>query len=227
MRILDQLAAGRGERTQTANVAAAARCIAEPILLEEIAAGLGGADRTAADCAEVLTKVAESRPELVAPLAPSLLACLHHRNGRVRWEAAHAVALVAGLVPALVRAHVPLLAELLRTHAGVIVRDYVIDALLAWAATDDDACATALPLLAEALSLWEGRHVPRILGGLAAVAAARPHHAERIAALAVPFVDDGRASTRRAARALAGRHGRQAAKAQKPAKKAAARRTRA
>lgn len=46
---------------------------------------------------EVMTKLAERRPELDAPHARTLFALLDHRNGWVRWEAAHAFALVAAV----------------------------------------------------------------------------------------------------------------------------------
>jgi hypothetical protein len=203
MGIADGLASALGTRTQDANEAVAARCLAEPALLGELAAVLAGKNaRLAGDAAEAMTKVAERRPELAAPHAGEFLAGLEHRNGRVRWESAHALALVAGLAPALVAGALPRLAELVRDDESVIVRDYVLDAVAGYAATGAAAAGCAWPLLREGLVGREGRHAGRVLRALAAVVAVAPALRADVRGLAGGFAEDARPGVRKAARAL-------------------------
>lgn len=64
MSILQQLSSQSGDRTANSNKAAAARCLAEPALLAEIAALL--TTREAAllgDCAEVMTMSLQEKPQ--------------------------------------------------------------------------------------------------------------------------------------------------------------------
>jgi len=76
MSILDGLSSSLGARSEAPNLQAAARCLAQPALLKELAAGLSGPDAAlAGDCAEVLTHVAETRPDLVAPLRNKSFPC--------------------------------------------------------------------------------------------------------------------------------------------------------
>jgi len=203
MSILEELASAVGVRTQEPNDEAAARCQGRPQLLDEIAVGLAGRDpRLAGDCAEVMTKVAEKRPALVAPFAEALLAQLGHKNGRVRWESAHAFSLVAALVPKVVQRELDAFAKIAREDESVIVRDYVLDAIGAWGATDPKAAAKAFPVLSRALGDWDGKHAARILTALCAVVRAAPGHAADANRIAQRFADHERAGVRRAAKAL-------------------------
>jgi len=203
--VVERLASARGERTQGANVRVAEACLADPAALAEVAAALGGKDaRLVGDCAEVMTKVGEARAELLVPHAPALLdLLLGHRNGRVRWESAHALALVAGQVPALIAKALPRLTRIVRDDPGLIVRDYVLDAIAAWGATGGRAAGAAMPVLAEALDAWNGKHAARILRGLGPIAAAAPRFAPAIREHAARFADHARPGVRKAARALA------------------------
>ena len=145
MTILNELASALGQRTQEANDEAAARCLGRPQLLEEIAQGLAGkSPRLAGDCAEVMTKVGEKKPALLVPHAEALLEGLAHKNGRVRWEAAHAFSLVAPLVPKIVERELDAFAGIIRDDESVIVRDYVLDAIGAWGAIDRKAAKALL-----------------------------------------------------------------------------------
>jgi len=194
MRRLVPLASERGERTEAANREAAALCLTEPALLDEVVALLAEADlRLAGDCAEVLTMVAQQRPEWVAPHAPVLAPLLGSRNTRVRWEAMHALALVAHLA----ELDLDRLAGLLRSDVSVIVRDYATEAL---AASAVGRPAAALPYLKEALLLWDGKHAARALAGLANVARSAPALAPEMWAIARPYTDHGRGVVRTAAK---------------------------
>lgn len=182
---------------------AARSCLEQPEQLTLFAAGLIDKNaRRVADCAEVMTKVAESRPDLVAPHAEALVTLLSHKNGRVRWESAHALALVAPLVEPVIEGCLPLLVELIRTHDGVIVRDYAIDAVGRYGTLGPVQAARAWEILAEALVAWEGRHAARILGHAGALAALEP--ALRPAALEAARRHEAaeKPSVRKAAKAL-------------------------
>ena len=195
MGILDLLSSSLATRDQQANVAVAQRCLADPNLLVEIAAGLDAKKAPlAADCAEVLTKVAEQNPSLVAPFAEKLWERMGHENGRVRWESAHALALVTPLRPQVAERNLDKLAEIIRTADGVIVRDYAVDAVLNYAATGDKAFARALPVIRESLSAWESKHAGRALEGLARAAKAMPKVRVEALELARGFEDHERGS---------------------------------
>jgi hypothetical protein len=201
MGILDHLASSLGEMKQDANSAVAELCLADPRLLDEIAVGLGSRNvRLAGDCAEVMTKVAEKRPELVAPHARLLFTLLGHKNGRVRWESAHAFAFTTRLVPDLVAEKLEALASIIQSDKSVIVRDYTVDAVAAYGATGASAARRALPVLRLALVAWEGKHAARALAGLAGLLAAEPALAIDVREAAQPLADHERAGVRKAAR---------------------------
>ena len=201
--VLTQLASAVGERTQEPNERAAKRCLARPELLEEIAAGLEGKDaRLAGDCAEVMTKVAQERPELVAPFVERLVPRLWHKNGRVRWETAHAIGLTAARVPETIEKELPRLTRLIREDESVIVRDYLVDAVAAWGATSSKAARAAFPILHDAAGAFAGKHAARILGALAPIARAAPVLAGESRSLAQGFAEHSRPGVRKAAKAL-------------------------
>jgi len=203
MSLVTELSSAQGSLRQEANVAVAARCLRAPQRLPEIAAGLGDANaRVAGDCAEVMTKVAEARPELVAPYAKVLLALMSHANGRVRWESAHALSLVAGQAPTVVARDLDRLGHIARRDKGVIVRDYALDAIAAYGATSAAAAAAAMPHLTEGLSSWSSKHAARVLRGLEGVARAAPKLQGDIRALAAPFEEHARPGVRKAAKSL-------------------------
>ncbi|AKU92609.1 hypothetical protein AKJ08_2996 [Vulgatibacter incomptus] len=204
MSILERLASPQGLRTQEPNEEAAALCLESPELLEEIATGLASRDaRLAGDCAEVMTKVGERRPEVTAPYAEALVLALGHKNGRVRWESAHALALVADRAAKVVEAALPTLEGLVCNHDGVIVRDYAIDSIARWGTTAPARASRAWEILRDALTAWDGRHAHRILGHGAALVALQPRLVGELRDAAASFVEDERAGTRKAAKALA------------------------
>jgi hypothetical protein len=203
MGIIDQLASSLGEKKQDANVAVAEACLADPSLLPEIVAGLASKGaRLAGDCAEVMTKVAETSPELVSPHAALLCELLEHKNVRVRWESAHALALAASLVPELVAERLDMLTAMIQSDKSVIVRDYIVDATAAYGTTSARAARRALPVLRLALGAWDGKHAARALKGLAGLLAAEPALAVQVRRAARPFADHERSGIRKAARSV-------------------------
>jgi hypothetical protein len=203
MSLLEQLSSQVGDRSEEANREAAALCLADPSLLAEIAAGLPSKDvALVADCAEVLTMVAQERPALVAPYAPALAGLLTHKHTRSRWEATHALALVADLVPAVIAPLLPQLAETLGKDKSVIVRDYTVDMLGGYGRTSADAARAALPLLQEALTLWDGKQAARVLNALAEVGQRLPSQAAGVRAIGQRFSSHPRSSVSKAAKQL-------------------------
>ncbi len=203
MSILDQLSSQVGDRTEKANRKVAAECLAEPELLAEIAEGLGSSNAAlVGDCAEVLTEVAAECREWVAPYAEELAELLGHKKTRVRWEATHALALVAEFASHVITDVVPQLGEMVHRDRSVIVRDYAVDAVGNYAKLGAPAAHDAYPVLAEALRAWKGKHAAHALEGLLNVVQVLPRLAAEIRALAEPFVEDRRARVRKAAEAL-------------------------
>lgn len=203
MTILQRLSSALGVRTQDANAAAAQACLREPRLLDDIASGLsGGHAGQIGDCAEVMTKVAETSPLLVVPYIGRLAPLLGHKTTRVRWEATHAIALVAPYAPQSI---VPLLRTLTRLLSGdgsTIVRDYAVDALCGYGATDEEAAGLVFPPLLQALAAWDGKHRGRIVAGFARLAPAAPPLAEQLRAIADAHAASAKPAVRQAAKTL-------------------------
>jgi len=203
MSILDTLASRSGERTQKPNEAAALRCLDNPKLLAEIEAGL--AEREAplvADCAEVMTMVAQQRPELIAPHAQQLAKLLSHKNTRVRWESMHAIALVAHLAPKVIGALLPELDAIVRNDASVIVRDYAVQAVASYASSGAREAKQALPVLIEALTVWNGKQAHHALNGLASAVKAAPRLAPELSHIASRYIESERGVVRKGAKNL-------------------------
>ena len=120
MSILDQLSSRLGDRTETANARVAEQCLTIPTLLAEVSEGLQSKEAAiAGDCAEVMTKVAEEQPQWVAPYTPALITLLSHKNTRVRWEAAHALAFIAEAASPTIAANLASSAEIIRNDKSI------------------------------------------------------------------------------------------------------------
>lgn len=203
MSILDELSSQAGTRSEYSNRRAALRCVEEPDLIQVIADGLSTESaKMQGDCAEVLAMVAENCPDLVAPHAKPLIAKLDHPRKRVRWEAMHALALIAPRIPRLTSRLLPKLGDLIQRDESVIVRDYATDALTNYAATGPRAAQKAYPFLKEALSAWEGKQAAHALEGLLQVAAQAPKLRPEIRDLAAAHAKSARRVVRQAAKRI-------------------------
>ena len=203
MDVISELSSKMGDRTETANKRVAACCVRKPSLLAEIAAQLGSTDAAlAGDCAEVFTQVAMERPASIAPYAALLLPLLRHKKTRVRWEAMHALALVADHVPDVIGPELPELDRIIHEDPSIIVRDYAVDVVGNYAGTSADAARAAYLILQGSLYVWEGRHAGHALVGLARVADAAPDLGPVICPDAERFRDHAKNSVRKAARQL-------------------------
>ena len=175
-----------------------------PEVLTEISDGLHmlKKPKLVGDCAEVMTKVAEQNPSLVAPHSDALLALLFHKTTRIRWEAAHALALVAHLVPDKIIGSLPMMRGIIESDTSVIVRDYTIDMAGNIAKAGEREARLVLPLLREALIAWDGRHRGHVLEGLLHVLGAAPDLAAELETLAGPYADDAKKVVQKSAKKL-------------------------
>src|SRR5688572_13863608 len=136
MTVISKLSSQVGDKTEQSNIKVVEQCINKPDLLKEIAEGLNSKDiALIGDCAEVFTKVAETQPGLVAPFADDLFLLLTNRNTRIRWEAMHAVSLIAELVPDRIKPLLPQIKGQIVTDESTIVRDYAVDTVSNYAKT--------------------------------------------------------------------------------------------
>ncbi len=201
--LTEQLSSNVGDRTEAANLRVVEQCLAEPQRVAEIAEGLRNKDAAmVGDCAEVLTKIAETRPDLIAPYTAALATLLTHKKTRVRWEAMHALAFIAETAPNEVSSLLPQLRRIIQEDASIIVRDYAVDTLANYAKTGERAAKEAYPLLKEALTAWESRHAGHALAGLAHVAAQVPALRTEIRERGQSYGQDKRAVVRQAVKAL-------------------------
>lgn len=201
MSILSQLSSQRRERGEASNRKVMMRCLDDPLLLEEIAAGLqSGNPKLTGDCAEVMTMVGEEAPELVAPYAPLLAKLVAHPKTRARWEAVHALANITQLVPEVIEPLLPRLGLVAAQDESVIARDYAAEIFSRFAAHSPEAARLAYPYLLAALTQWQGKHAHHALPGLAHAAAALPERRAEICAAVEPLLGSPKGVVRAAAR---------------------------
>jgi hypothetical protein len=203
MSILDKLSSQVGDRTNAADHKVAEQVLDDPALLKDIAVGLEMKDAAlAADCAEVMTYLAERKPELVAPYAKLLVRLLDHKNTKVRWEAMHSLSLVTPLAPKVVAPLLPRLIEIVEKDSSTIVRDYAVSTLANYASTGKKAAQSAYPYLKQALRAADGRHAARALEGMVHVARLDAQLKPELQKVGSEYLNDRRGVTRRAAKAL-------------------------
>ncbi len=203
MNIVTQLSSQIGDRTEAANRRVAEQCLADPTLLADIADGLlSRDDKLQGDCAEVLTKTAAAKPELVVPYVMNLVRLLSHKTTRVRWEAMHALALIAEFVPDIVESRLAQLANMIQTDKSTIVRDHAVDAVGNYAKTGRQAAEKAFPILNGALRAWGGKHAARALNGLGIVAEVLPDYRNEVYGIAGQYLGHKRGVVAKAAKSL-------------------------
>jgi hypothetical protein len=203
MRILAQLSSASGDPTEASNKAIAAEALKDAAILDKVAAGLALDDRKLlGDCVEVFTEVAKENPALVAPYAAQIIPLLGHRDTRVRWEATHALALVAALVPDQIAPLLPDLAHKIEGDRSVIVRDCAVKALGEYGRSSPEAARQTFPLLGEALKAWQGKHAKLVLEGMAKLLAVEPALGPEVQAAAQTCLDHKRANVRRLAQRM-------------------------
>ncbi|MBN2007290.1 MAG: hypothetical protein JXA21_28325 [Anaerolineae bacterium] len=201
--LIDQVSSRIGDRSEAGNLKVVEQCLAEPHRVAEIVEGLRDKDAAVVgDCAEVLTKIAETHSDMVAPYVSALATLLTHKKTRVRWEAMHALAYIAETASNDIAPLLPQLQRILQEDGSIIVRDYAVDTLGNYAKVSKRAAREAYPLLREALTAWDSRHAGHALTGLAHVAASVPELREEICDCGQRYSSDKRAVVRQAAKKL-------------------------
>lgn len=203
MSLVDQLSSAIGQRSESANRRVAALILSGQGEMDEIIAGLQQSNANlTGDCAEICAMVAQEAPELVLPFNDQLWALLDHQKMRVRWEAMHALALLATLIPLRVREHMPQLIRLFQHDSSTIVRDYTVKAAANLAGMGSEEAAQAKGLLYLALSQYNGKHAKLALEGLAKAAVYLTKEREKLLELATIYEQHPKPSIRKAAHTL-------------------------
>lgn len=203
MSIVDRVSSQTGDKTERSNLAVAYECVVNPELLHEIAAALADREqKLVGDCAEVMTKVAEEKPESVAPYGRNLAVLLDSKNTRVRWEAVHSLALIAEHIRDVIGPLLPKLQQLILNDGSIIVRDYAIDVVSNYAKVGVSEAQDAYPILRESLYAWESRHAGHSLNGLKNVALLCPDLSDEIYSMGHEFVTHKKTVVQKAAKAL-------------------------
>lgn len=167
MDIIKQLSSQQGDRTSFSNKEVAAICIDNPHLLKEIAKHLDEDDQGIKnDTAEVMTVVAETDPQLIVPFVEKLIAQFFVSIKKARWECAHAIALIAELIPDQIEQHLDKFAEIICTDKSVIVRDFIFLAVSIYATSSNQAAESTLKIILKADEVWAERHAKQVLIGL-------------------------------------------------------------
>jgi hypothetical protein len=201
--LLSQLSSSVGDRTNAANHAVAKICLDDPELLAQIAEGLSGENhRLAGDCAEVMTQIAMDAPEHAVPYADRLITILDHPFTRARWEAAHALAIIAPQVAGQLRPKRALLEHMIRSDSSIIVRDYTVDIVAELAGASKEDADWVYTVLLDCLTIWEGRHAGHALPGLGRVAEQLPGRRDEIRRNVAGLVEHPRGVVRKASRRL-------------------------
>lgn len=201
--ILTKLSSQIGEKTEEGNRNVAKECLQDPTQLKEIGECLKGKNAALlGDCAEVLTKVAEENPVLVVPFAEQLQGLLEYKTTRVRWEAMHAIALMATHIPNQISTLLPQLKEIIHSDKSTIVRDYAVDTVCNYANVGKSEADVVFPLLKEALHLWEGKYRARVLNGLLNVSNQSPEYTLEIRGIAEEYIEDNKGVVKKAAKSL-------------------------
>ncbi|MBI2411242.1 MAG: hypothetical protein HYV32_05115 [Candidatus Kerfeldbacteria bacterium] len=166
MSIITELSSQRGERTEDANRAVASKCLQKPILLKDIIQGLKeDNDNLIADCAEVLTFVAEQNPKLVKPYIKQLLPLLDHKKTKVRWEIIHTLSFIVEEVPTIIRGIFPKLKGIAILDDSTIVRDYATWTIANYANTGKKAAREAVDALQVILDEWKEKQAAKVIQG--------------------------------------------------------------
>jgi hypothetical protein len=201
MNILSQLSSQMHDRTEASNRKVMMQCIDNPMLLEEIAAGIkSGSSALVGDCVEVFTEVSQIHPELVASYGPLLIGLIEHKNTRVRWEAVHSLAHITTCIREVIQPILSQIARLIEHDPSVIVRDHAVDILSNFATTGPQSAQMVYPHLSAALTQWEGKHAAHALPGLVQTARDWPDLREEIQASLKQLLTSPKGVVRKAAR---------------------------
>jgi hypothetical protein len=146
--------------------------------------------------------VAQVDPDLVAPYTKFIVPLLDHKKARVRWEAMHALALVAHMVPKEIDKILHRIDEIIHNDPSVIARDWAIQAVGNYAGTGKKAAEKAYPILVNSIPVREYRHAHHSMRGLKEVARMIPESRVELEKIGMEFMDSKRGVLKKAAREL-------------------------
>lgn len=203
MNIISQLSSQTGDKTEGSNIRVAQLCLKNPKLLDDLAQALKEKDNAlVGDIAEVFTKVAEQKPQLVKPYLQELIPLLAHKYTRARWEAMHALALTAEIATDVITPLLPQLKGMSITDTSTIVRDYCVVAISNYAKTNKKAAREALVALELILEQWKEKQAARVFQGLQNIIEVDPTLKSEVLSLAKPFEQSSKSSVKKAYKSL-------------------------
>lgn len=203
MSIIDQVSSRVGDKTENSNIKVALQCIDSPQLLSVMVSALSDKDeKLVGDCTEVFTKVAEEKPNLIVPYASNITDLLRHKSSRVRWEAAHALALIAEHIENLIGSEIQFISELIKKDKSVIVRDYSIDIIAKYAKCGEEQARIAFPILKESLYLWEGKHAAHAINGFINITEVMHDYDDELMQIGIDFSASKKGVVAKSAKAL-------------------------
>lgn len=200
MNILSHLSSQSGDKTENSNKDIAAKCLKNPALLKEIAAGLLSKNgKLVADCAEVITLVAEENAKLASTYIEDLIPLLKHKESKARWEATHAFSLLVHLNPVVIESILPDLEQIMEKDKSTIARDYATETISRYAGIDTDAAKKAMPYLKKILVQWEDKHASRVLEGMYKAYLVMPSLKKEVLRMALDYTDSPKGVVKKAA----------------------------
>lgn len=203
MNILTQLSSQIGDKTEKSNKIVSDQCLKKPQFLKHIVKGLHNDDvYLVGDCAEVLTNIAEVKPDLIIPFIDELIPLLSHPTSRVRWEAMHSIACIAELCPKKITPLLPQLKGICITDSSTIVRDHCTILIGNYAKTSKKAAQEAFVALELILEQWKEKQASRVFDGLQNIFNSDPSLKNEIISISKPFEKSKRQSVQKAYKSL-------------------------
>lgn len=203
MSILNLLSSQIGDRSEEANRHVVDQCLIDPSLINELAEGLESKkDALIGDCAEVMTLISETHPDLIVSQIPLLIRTLSNKATRPRWEAMHALANVVEMAPDQMLPALEQIHDLLKNDKSIIVRDYAAKAAGNLSKVGPDFANKAYPLLKSALTVHEGRHAHHAMQGLECVVSWLPEFHNELRILIEPLTNHKKKVIQKSAKSL-------------------------
>jgi hypothetical protein len=200
MNILAHLSSQTGDKTETSNKAVAVLCLNDPKLLKEISSGLSQKNiDLVADCGEVMTFVAEKNPALVSAYISEILPLIKHKKTKARWEAMHAISLIAHIIPDVIESILLDLEDLIQKDSSTIVRDYTTETISTYSGLTSHTAKTGFPYLKLILDKWQDKHAGRALDGMFKAYQVMPSLKKEILAYAIEYSNSPKGVAKKAA----------------------------
>lgn len=194
MSILQELSTAQGDKTEESNHKVAHKCLDNSDLFYEVMEGLlqDKYKDVQADCAEVMTKVAEQKPDMVVPYADKLFPLLSSTGTKVRWEVMHTLALITPHIIELVAKNLNVIKGAAISDESTIVRDWSTQLIVNYAKTNSEAADKVFPILKMILETWKNKQAKRVFEGFEAVITYNHEKVQEVIELILPYKDNTR-----------------------------------